>query len=102
MPDKVTKSDIPTVETIKAALLETLTSGRSRSFDNVSGDVAKALGVTRAQRAYRIGTSVSTLFENRLIQARRELVKGVKRSSIPISLSDAKARGFDTCKVCWN
>lgn len=75
MSNEVTKNDIPDVSAVKEALLEVLSSGRSRSFNNIAGDVAKTLGLSRAQRSYRIGKSKGTLFANRLVQARSELVK---------------------------
>ena len=75
MADKVRKGDIPDIEAVKGALLSVLSSGRSRSFNNIAGDVAKTLGLSRAQRSYRIGKSKDTLFSNRLVQARSELVK---------------------------
>ena len=75
MVGKVTKNEIPDTESVKKALLDVLSSGRSRSFDNIAADVAKVLGLTRAQRAYRIGNSKGTLFVNRLVQARAQLTK---------------------------
>ena len=75
MADGVTRNDIPDVEAIKEALLAVLASGRGRAFDNIAGDVAKQLGLTRAQRSYRIGKSKDALFANRLVQARSELTK---------------------------
>ena len=75
MSSKITKNEIPSIGAIKKALLDVLASGRARSFDNIGASVAAALGLTRAQRAYRIGQSKNSLFENRLVQARAELTK---------------------------
>lgn len=75
MAGGITKNEIPNIDSVKGALLEVLSSGRSRSFENIAADVAKVLGLTRAQRAYRIGNSKNSLFANRLVQARAELTK---------------------------
>ena len=75
MAGKVTRNDLPDVEAVKGALLAVLSSGRSRAFDGIEGDVAKVLGLSRAQRSYRIGKSKDPLFANRLVQARSELTK---------------------------
>jgi len=75
MSKKATKNDIPDAGAVKQALFEALASGRARSFELISGDVAKALGLSKEERAYRIGNSKNTLFENRHDQARLALVK---------------------------
>lgn len=73
--NKVGKNDIPGVDELKCALVAALASGRSRDFAAVGKDIARDLGLSRAQRAYRIGQSKASLFENRLGKARAELTK---------------------------
>lgn len=70
---KVTRADIPDVETIKSVALDALASGRARSFKSFEDEVAERLELSSQQKRYRISGSETTLFSNRCEKARSEL-----------------------------
>lgn len=69
------RKSIPEVDVICQTIIEALRSGRGKSFLGIENDVAKILGLTSEQKNYRIGTSKTTLFGNRVSQGRSELHK---------------------------
>lgn len=70
---KVSKNDVPGADAIRDAVLQELASGRSRNIATVRKSVEKRLEVTAEQRAFKIGKSSTTLFDNRFENARAAL-----------------------------
>lgn len=69
----ITRKTIPDEEAIGKAIIEALKSGRPRSSSAVEKEVATALGLSRAEKAYKIGHSSTALFENRFKKSQSEL-----------------------------
>lgn len=69
----VSKSSIPDAEAIGSALLAVLKSGRQKSIAAAEKETASLLGMSPAEKRYRIKGSATTLFENRFKKARAEL-----------------------------
>lgn len=70
---RVTKNSIPDEKAIGRAILDALKSGRQKSEASLEKDTAAILGLSVAERTYRIGASKTTLYGNRFKKARAEL-----------------------------
>ena len=70
---RVTKNSIPDEKAIERAILDALKSGRQKSEASLEKDTAAILGLSVAERTYRIGASKTTLYGNRFKKARAEL-----------------------------
>lgn len=70
---RVTRNSIPDEEAIGRAILDALKSGRQKSETSLEKDTAAILGLSAAERTYRIGASKTTLYGNRFKKARAEL-----------------------------
>ena len=62
---RVTKNSIPDEKAIERAILDALKSGRQKSEASLEKDTAAILGLSVAERTYRIGASKTTLYGNR-------------------------------------